>query len=121
MLDRQRMVKVSKYLSKHLRHQPERLGLELEPGGWVAVDALLQACAAHAFPRSREELDQVVAILASGLQRRDRHHVHLSPDVDTATRVGRRHGKPVVFTVDAARMAVAGHLFHVSENGVWLV
>ncbi len=28
-----RIVKVSKFLSKHLRHQPERLGLELEEGG----------------------------------------------------------------------------------------
>ncbi len=25
-----RLVKISKYLSKHLRHQPERIGLTLE-------------------------------------------------------------------------------------------
>lgn len=60
-MDDARLVKISKYLSKHLRHQPERLGLQLAPGGWVAVDALLQACAAHAFPVSRAELDAVVA------------------------------------------------------------
>lgn len=28
-----RLVTVSKYLSKHLRHQPETLGLTLDPGG----------------------------------------------------------------------------------------
>ena len=39
------LIKVSKYLSKHLRHQPERLGLTLEDGGWVKVDDLLKACA----------------------------------------------------------------------------
>ncbi|MGH9941880.1 MAG: RNA 2'-phosphotransferase [Pyrinomonadaceae bacterium] len=56
-----RLVKISKYLSKHLRHQPERLGLELSPGGWVEVDALLAACAAHNFSITRAELQEVVA------------------------------------------------------------
>ena len=60
-MDPQRLVKISKYLSKHLRHQPERLGLTLEPGGWVAVADLLAACAAHRFPLSRADLDAVVA------------------------------------------------------------
>lgn len=60
-MDGQRLVRVSKYLSKHLRHQPERLGLTLEPGGWVAVTALLAACTAQGFPIARAELDEVVA------------------------------------------------------------
>jgi RNA:NAD 2'-phosphotransferase (TPT1/KptA family) len=55
-----RLVKVSKYLSKHLRHQPDRLHLTLAPGGWVSVDELLAACAAHQFPISRSELEAVV-------------------------------------------------------------
>src|SRR5437763_518620 len=59
-MSEQRLVKVSKYLSKHLRHQPERLGLELEPGGWVEVEALLEACARHQFALSRDELEEVV-------------------------------------------------------------
>jgi putative RNA 2'-phosphotransferase len=60
-MDKTRLVKVSKYLSKHLRHEPQRLGLELAPGGWVAVDVLLEACARHRFPISRAELEEVVA------------------------------------------------------------
>jgi putative RNA 2'-phosphotransferase len=60
-MDHNRLVKVSKYLSKHLRHQPERLGLKLAAGGWVEVDALLEACAKNNFPVTREELDEVVA------------------------------------------------------------
>jgi putative RNA 2'-phosphotransferase len=56
-----RQVKVSKYLSKHLRHQPERLGLVLEPGGWVLVEDLLRACAQQQFVITREELEIVVA------------------------------------------------------------
>jgi len=60
-MDSQRLVRISKYLSKHLRHQPERLGLTLSPGGWVPVADLLAACAAHDFPVSHEELNEVVA------------------------------------------------------------
>jgi putative RNA 2'-phosphotransferase len=60
-MDNQRVVKISKYLSKHLRHEPERLGLELEDGGWVGVDELLRACARHQFPITRQQLEEVVA------------------------------------------------------------
>ncbi|HET6816000.1 MAG TPA: RNA 2'-phosphotransferase [Mycobacteriales bacterium] len=170
-MDSRRLVRVSKYLSRHLRHQPERLGLTLRPGGWVAVDDLLAACAARGFAFSRDELDEVVrrndkqrfgfdetrtmirarqghstpvelhlppatppdvlfhgtgttsvaAILATGLEPRGRHHVHLSADVETARRVGARHGRPVVLRVDAAAMQQAGCAFYVSDNGVWLV
>ncbi|MFJ5518919.1 RNA 2'-phosphotransferase [Streptomyces griseoluteus] len=61
-MDDRRTVKVSKYLSKHLRHQPERIGLTLDPAGWVEIDALLAAAAAHGFPIGRAELDHVVAV-----------------------------------------------------------
>jgi putative RNA 2'-phosphotransferase len=57
----QRYVKISKYLSKYLRHQPERLGLELLPGGWVSVDTLLSAASQDGFEISLSELKQVVA------------------------------------------------------------
>ena len=170
-MDNERMVRISKYLSRHLRHSPERLGLVLEPGGWVSVDALLEACHRERHPLSRSELEEVVArndkqrfsfddtghriranqghsvevdlqlqpvppppvlyhgtghgsaaaIRREGLRRMRRHHVHLSADRETATRVGARHGGPVVFEIDAARMHADGFLFYRSENGVWLV
>ncbi len=56
-----RLVKISKYLIKHLRHTPDRLGLTLAPGGWVAIEVLLSACMAHQFPITRGELEAVVA------------------------------------------------------------
>lgn len=165
------MVKVSKYLSRALRHQPERLGITLDPAGWTDIGELLAACAARGFRVSRAELDLVVeqndkkrfavsadgtrirasqghtvavdlglaatvppdalfhgtvgrvvdTILAEGLRPMDRHDVHLSPDLDTARRVGARRGRPVVLVVDAARMHQDGHEFRVSDNGVWLV
>src|SRR5580704_14837305 len=59
-MDNARRIKISKFLSKHLRHEPEHLGLKLAEGGWVAVDALLDGCARQRFPISRGELDEVV-------------------------------------------------------------
>jgi putative RNA 2'-phosphotransferase len=61
------------------------------------------------------------AILAQGLVKGDRHHVHLSADPATATAVGGRHGSPVILVVAAARMHAAGHLFFRTDNLVWLV
>jgi putative RNA 2'-phosphotransferase len=56
----------------------------------------------------------------SGLTKGNRHHVHLSPDIQTATRVGQRRGRPVVLLIEAGRRFRDGHKFFRSENGVWL-
>ena len=61
MVSVQRLKKVSKFLSYHLRHRPDILGLELKPGGWVEVNTLLIAAANNNFPLSLTELQQVVA------------------------------------------------------------
>jgi putative RNA 2'-phosphotransferase len=60
------------------------------------------------------------AIQRDGLRRISRQHVHLSADTDTARRVGARHGKPVVFVIEAARMHGDGFAFYQADNGVWL-
>jgi putative RNA 2'-phosphotransferase len=60
------------------------------------------------------------SIRSGGLHSASRQHVHLSLDVPTATRVGQRHGKPVVLVVRAGEVAAAGHKFFLSANGVWL-
>ena len=162
-------IRLSKRISRVLRHAPEAAGLTLDPQGWVPVADLLAALRV-----SRDQLDAVVAgndkqrfavvrgpdgveriranqghsipielgltpldppeqlyhgtslaalpsIRATGLNRGGRHHVHLSPDTDTAHRVGARRGGPVVIlAVDTAAMARDGHVFYRSDNGVWL-
>ncbi|WP_431877022.1 RNA 2'-phosphotransferase [Amycolatopsis sacchari] len=60
------------------------------------------------------------AIFREGLRPMNRHDVHLSPDRETAVRVGSRRGKPVVLEVEARAMSREGHEFRVSANGVWL-
>ena len=62
-----RAVTVSKFLAKHLRHQPERIGLALDAAGWASVDELLAAAARAGFPITREELD--AAVRAPGKRR----------------------------------------------------
>lgn len=169
-MNEKRLVKASKYLARHLRHEPERLGLTLEPGGWVRVDALLAACRSHSFALTRRELIEVVerndkrrfsldasgsriranhghsidldldlvqdvppvilfhgtshaaigSVMASGIDKMGRRHVHLSRDLDSARKVGRRHGRPVVFEVEAGRMHDDGFAFFQSSSGIWL-
>jgi putative RNA 2'-phosphotransferase len=60
------------------------------------------------------------AIMAQGLSKMARHHVHLSPDLETAQRVGARRGKAVVLVIDAASMRGESVQFYVTENNVWL-
>ncbi len=62
----------------------------------------------------------VPSIMEKGLLKGKRQHVHLSGDRETAIKVGRRHGKPKVLIVHAAKMAEEGHVFYQSKNMVWL-
>ena len=59
-------------------------------------------------------------IQTEGIKKMNRQYVHLSPDYQTATAVGRRYGVPVVLRVDAGVMAQNGETFFLSENGVLL-
>ena len=49
------------------------------------------------------------SIERQGLIPKSRLYVHLSSDCDTAVKVGQRHGKPVVYKVDAGKMAADGY------------
>lgn len=164
-------IRTSKFLSLILRHEPERVGLKLGEGGWVGVDALLQAVNANDVALTRETLQHIVAtsdkkrfafsddgqrirasqghsvevdlqyppqtppeilyhgtatrfldgIRKDGLQRMERHDVHLSAETKVTVQVGSRHGKPVLLTIRSGEMHRAGFLFRCSANGVWLV
>ncbi|MBX3712099.1 MAG: RNA 2'-phosphotransferase [Lysobacter sp.] len=96
------------------------LRIRANQGHSIAVDLALQIVAPPERLYHGTAARSVDAIRREGLLRRNRHHVHLSADTDTAMRVGARHGKPVVLTIRAAEMAAAGHVFRRSANGVWL-
>jgi putative RNA 2'-phosphotransferase len=163
-------IRLSKFLSLILRHEPGKVGLTLDEAGWVGVAELLGAMGRHGHVVSRGTLLHVVeasdkkrfalsedgtrirasqghsvevelgyepatppavlyhgtvdrfleSIREKGLVKGERHHVHLSADAETATRVGARRGRAVVLRIDAAGMTRAGLMFYVSANGVWL-
>jgi putative RNA 2'-phosphotransferase len=164
------LIRVSKFLAKYLRHEPEELGLTLMPGGWVSIAAVIEGARQKHFPVTLEEIKECVKlndkkrfsldstqtliranqghstpvdlqleekeppallyhgtvnrflaeIKTKGLLRMDRHHVHLSPDTDTAIKVGSRRGKPIILVVRSGDMHRDGYKFFQSENGVWL-
>ena len=62
----------------------------------------------------------VNSISAEGLISKSRLYVHLSSDPNTAIEVGKRHGTPAIYCVDAERMHADGYKFYKSKNGVWL-
>lgn len=157
-------VRLSKRMSRALRHDPARIGIELDDGGWTPVDALVAALGVtradvedvvrngskpryeldgdrirarygHSLP-GRVELPvadppavlfhgtgptTAAAIAAEGLRPMGRQFVHLSSDVETARRVGARHGgTPVVLAVDAAAAAASGIVFRHGNDDTWL-
>jgi len=164
-------VRTSKFLSLILRHEPERVGLELGDAGWVGVDELLKAVNSHGVSLTLDELKHIVAtsdkkrfafsengrrirasqghsvevdlqyppqtppellyhgtatrfldaIRQHGLQKMQRHDVHLSPETRVTLQVGGRHGKPMLLTIRAGDMHRAGFVFRCSANRVWLV
>jgi putative RNA 2'-phosphotransferase len=60
------------------------------------------------------------AILEQGLRPMRRHHVHLSPDFESARRVAARRGAPVILAIRASDLHARGTLFYLTANGVWL-
>jgi len=60
------------------------------------------------------------SIMAEGLKPMSRLYVHLSKDKETAVKVGKRHGKPVVLKIKAEEMWKDEIKFYLSQNGVWL-
>ncbi|MDR6224628.1 RNA 2'-phosphotransferase [Desmospora profundinema] len=52
--------RISRFLSLVLRHRPERIGIRLDEGGWVAVEELLQTCRQHGVPLDRATLEHLV-------------------------------------------------------------
>ncbi|EDN65370.1 RNA 2'-phosphotransferase [Beggiatoa sp. PS] len=61
------------------------------------------------------------SILEKGLLKGKRHHVHLSKNIETASKVGKRHGKLVILEIDAKKMHQEDYQFYLSLNQIYLV
>lgn len=62
----------------------------------------------------------ILSIQKEGLKSQSRQHVHLSENIETATKVGQRHGKVIVLQIKAKEMYKNGFFFYLSANNVWL-
>jgi putative RNA 2'-phosphotransferase len=65
-------------------------------------------------------ISNIESIKKTGINKGKRQHVHLSKDTETATKVGTRHGKPIILSINTEKMHQDGIVFFCSENGVWL-
>ncbi|MCI8422306.1 MAG: RNA 2'-phosphotransferase [Lawsonibacter sp.] len=163
-------IKMGRFLSLVLRHNPGAAGITLDEHGWADVQALLDGVNRTGRCLDMETLERIVrennkqryafsedhtriranqghslqvdvelrqavppqllyhgtaarffpSIQREGIRRMSRQYVHLSETFQTAMDVGRRHGAPLVITLDAAAMARDGIPFFRAENGVWL-
>lgn len=80
------LVRTSKFLSLVLRHEPEKIGLQLDPQGWVPIDELLSRAAPH-LPLTQELLHEVV-------RTSDKQRFAISED-GTRIRANQGHSVPV--------------------------
>ncbi|MBA3391921.1 MAG: RNA 2'-phosphotransferase [Deltaproteobacteria bacterium] len=95
-------VQRSKFLSLVLRHDPARIGITLDDAGWVGVDELLAASAAHGVTMTRDELASLVATS-------DKQRFALSED---GTRIRANQGHSVAVELGLPVMAPPELLYH---------
>ena len=89
-------------------------------GHSIAIDLALKPQQPPEFLFHGTAQANVKSILEKGIEKRNRQHVHLSQDKEMATKVGMRHGKPVILTIKTKEMFTDGIQFYLSENNVWL-
>jgi putative RNA 2'-phosphotransferase len=102
------------------RYQVEGGRIRAAQGHSVEVELGLEAAQPpevlyHGTPRRA-----LKSIMRTGLEKRQRHAVHLSGDVSTASVVGARRGDFVILEVASGEMHRGGQVFTQSSNGVWL-
>jgi putative RNA 2'-phosphotransferase len=168
----QRSLKISKFLSLVLRHDPEKIGISLDQNGWTDLGELvlrlapvfngiqlqeiedierndsknryeiangrIRAAQGHSVDIANDSFKRMtppeflfhgttqsawISIQQDGaIRSMQRHHVHLSEDMNTAREVGSRRKSQtlIVLKVDSGMMAASEHEFFIAKNGVWL-
>jgi putative RNA 2'-phosphotransferase len=97
-----KLVRMSKFVSKVLRHAPESVGLRLDEAGWVDVDDLLAAAKGAGVALDRPTLERVVAD-------NDKQRFAVSPD---GLRIRASQGHSVSVELGLAPVEPPEVLFH---------
>lgn len=98
----------------------DRTKIRANQGHSILVDLGLEAVEPPKYLYHGTTWKYVGPIDRDGLIPKSRQYVHLSEDVETAIKVGKRHGDPVIYLIDSGKMYEHGFIFYRSENGVWL-
>ncbi|MET3034559.1 RNA 2'-phosphotransferase [Chryseobacterium sp. NRRL B-14859] len=105
---------------KRFAFNEDKTMIRASQGHSIEIDLALEAQQPPDFLYHGTAETNISSILNKGIEKRSRRHVHLSADKETATRVGMRHGKPVILTIRTGKMYEDGLSFYLSANGVWL-
>ncbi len=105
---------------KRFRFNEDKTRIRANQGHSVTVDLGYKAKMPPAILYHGTANKNVASIYKSGIKKANRHHVHLSKDIETAISVGQRHGQVVVFEILSGEMMKEGFEFYESDNGVWL-
>jgi putative RNA 2'-phosphotransferase len=105
---------------KRFSFSEDKTKIRANQGHSVEIDLALRPIAPPDILYHGTAEKNLPSILEKGIQKMNRQHVHLSKDKETAHKVGSRHGKPAILTINSAQMHQDGLLFYQSDNGVWL-
>ena len=97
----------------------DRTKIRANQGHSIDVDVEMRVCAPPDTLYHGTAEKYIESIREHGITRQNRNYVHLSKDEEVAIKVGSRHGKAIVLKIDARQMYEDGHVFLLSENGVW--
>lgn len=89
-------------------------------GHSIPVDVELEEVAPPEYLWHGTATKYMESIDKEGLVPKSRLYVHLSGDVETATKVGKRHGKLLMYKILSGKMKEDGYKFYRSVNGIWL-
>lgn len=105
---------------KRFAFNEDKTKIRASQGHSINIDLALEALQPPDFLYHGTAEANISSILEKGIEKRSRQHVHLSADKETATKVGMRHGKPIILTIRTGKMYEGGIAFYLSANGVWL-
>lgn len=105
---------------KRFAFSEDKLLIRASQGHSIEIDLELEEVEPPEILYHGTAIINVASIRKNGIEKRARHHVHLSGDKDTALKVGIRHGKPEILNILAGKMYQDGFKFYRSANGVWL-
>lgn len=98
----------------------DKTKIRANQGHSIDIDLALKPQQPPEFLYHGTAQSNIDSILEKGIEKRSRQHVHLSQDKETATKVGMRHGKPIILIIKTQEMFNDRIEFYLSENKVWL-